>query len=90
MLAKLTAKHYSAKGMLNAAIKLSARVMALGYGYWPTAQASPLDREPRRLNAQSAIKINRRRPLAVEMIHKTSEAWKIPADLLVRPSRVVA
>jgi HTH-type transcriptional regulator/antitoxin HigA len=88
MLAKLTAKHYSAKGMLNAAIKRP--VMALGYGYWPTTQASPLDREPRRLNAQSAIKINRRRPLTVEMIHKISEAWKTPADLLVRPSRVVA
>jgi HTH-type transcriptional regulator/antitoxin HigA len=34
--------------------------------------------------------INRRRPLTVEMIHKISEAWKIPADLLVRPSRVAA
>jgi HTH-type transcriptional regulator/antitoxin HigA len=34
--------------------------------------------------------LNRRRPLTVEMIHKISEAWKIPADLLVRPSRVVA
>jgi HTH-type transcriptional regulator/antitoxin HigA len=27
----------------------------------------------------------RRRALTVEMIHKISEAWKIPADLLVRP-----
>ena len=27
----------------------------------------------------------RRRPLTVELIHKISEAWKIPADLLVRP-----
>jgi HTH-type transcriptional regulator/antitoxin HigA len=34
--------------------------------------------------------LNRRRPLTVETIHKISEAWKIPADLLVRPSRVVA
>ena len=34
--------------------------------------------------------LNRRRPLTVEMIHKISRAWKIPADLLVRPSRVVA
>lgn len=33
---------------------------------------------------------NRRRPLTVEMIHKISEAWKIPADLLVKPSRVAA
>jgi hypothetical protein len=24
------------------------------------------------------------------MIHKISEAWKIPADLLVKPSRVAA
>jgi len=30
----------------------------------------------------------RRRPLTVEMIHKISEAWKIPAELLVRPYRV--
>jgi HTH-type transcriptional regulator/antitoxin HigA len=34
--------------------------------------------------------LNRRRPLTVEMIHKISEAWKIPADLLVRPGRVAA
>jgi HTH-type transcriptional regulator/antitoxin HigA len=27
----------------------------------------------------------RKRALTVEMIHKISEAWKIPADLLVRP-----
>jgi HTH-type transcriptional regulator/antitoxin HigA len=30
----------------------------------------------------------RRRALTVDMIHKISEAWKIPADLLVRPCRV--
>lgn len=34
--------------------------------------------------------LNRRRPLTVEMIHKISQVWKIPADLLVRPSRVAA
>ena len=34
--------------------------------------------------------LNRRRALTVEMIHKISEAWKIPADLLVRPSRFAA
>ena len=34
--------------------------------------------------------LNRRRPLTVEMIHKISQAWKIPADLLVRPIRVAA
>jgi HTH-type transcriptional regulator / antitoxin HigA len=34
--------------------------------------------------------LNRRRPLTVEMIHKISQAWKIPADLLVKPSRVAA
>jgi HTH-type transcriptional regulator/antitoxin HigA len=28
---------------------------------------------------------SRRRALTVEMIHRISEAWKIPADLLVRP-----
>jgi HTH-type transcriptional regulator/antitoxin HigA len=27
----------------------------------------------------------RRRALTVDMIHKISEAWKLPADLLVRP-----
>lgn len=30
----------------------------------------------------------RRRALTVDMIHKLGEAWKIPADLLVRPYRV--
>jgi HTH-type transcriptional regulator/antitoxin HigA len=34
--------------------------------------------------------LNHRRPLTVEMIHKINQAWKIPADLLVRPSRVAA
>jgi HTH-type transcriptional regulator/antitoxin HigA len=34
--------------------------------------------------------LNRRRPLTVEMIHRISQAWKIPADLLVRPSRIAA
>jgi hypothetical protein len=32
--------------------------------------------------------LSRRRALTVEMIHKISETWKIPADLLVRPYRV--
>ena len=34
--------------------------------------------------------LNRRRALTVEMIYKISEAWKISADLLVRPSRAAA
>src|SRR6195256_3099937 len=34
--------------------------------------------------------LNRRRPLTVEMIHKINQAWKIPADLRGRRSRVVA
>ncbi len=34
--------------------------------------------------------LNRRRPLTVEMIHKISGAWKVPADLLVKPIRVAA
>jgi HTH-type transcriptional regulator/antitoxin HigA len=32
--------------------------------------------------------LGRRRALTVEMIHKISEAWKIPADLLVRPYKI--
>ena len=32
--------------------------------------------------------LSRRRALTVEMIHKISEAWKIPADLLVRPYQI--
>ena len=31
----------------------------------------------------------RRRALTVEMIHSIGEAWKIPADLLVRPYKIV-
>ena len=34
--------------------------------------------------------LGRRRALTVEMIHKISAAWKIPADLLVKPTRVAA
>ncbi len=32
--------------------------------------------------------LSRRRALTVEMIHKISKAWKISADLLVRPYRI--
>jgi HTH-type transcriptional regulator/antitoxin HigA len=32
--------------------------------------------------------LSRRRALTVDMIHKISEAWKIPADLLVLPYRI--
>jgi len=32
--------------------------------------------------------LSRRRPLTVDMIHKISETWKIPADLLVRPYKI--
>ena len=32
--------------------------------------------------------LSRRRPLTVDIIHKISERWKIPADLLVRPYRI--
>jgi HTH-type transcriptional regulator / antitoxin HigA len=32
--------------------------------------------------------LSRRRALTVDMIHKISGAWKIPADLLVRPYKL--
>jgi HTH-type transcriptional regulator / antitoxin HigA len=32
--------------------------------------------------------LSRRRALTVDMIHKVSEAWKVPAGLLVRPYKV--
>ena len=32
----------------------------------------------------------RKRALTIDMIHKIGEAWKIPADLLVRPYRTAA
>jgi HTH-type transcriptional regulator/antitoxin HigA len=32
--------------------------------------------------------LSRRRALTVEMIGRISEAWKIPADLLVRPYKI--
>ena len=31
--------------------------------------------------------LSRRRALTVQMIHAISEAWKLPAELLVRPYR---
>ncbi len=32
--------------------------------------------------------LSRRRALTVDMIHKIGEAWKIPAELLVRPYKI--
>jgi HTH-type transcriptional regulator/antitoxin HigA len=32
--------------------------------------------------------LSRGRALTVDMIHRISEAWKLPADLLVRPYRI--
>jgi HTH-type transcriptional regulator / antitoxin HigA len=32
--------------------------------------------------------LSRRRALTVDMIHKVNEAWKIPADVLVRPYKI--
>lgn len=32
--------------------------------------------------------LSRRRALTVEMIHRIGEAWRIPADLLVRPYKI--
>jgi HTH-type transcriptional regulator/antitoxin HigA len=34
--------------------------------------------------------LSRKRALTIDMIHKIGEAWKIPADLLVRPYRTAA
>ena len=34
--------------------------------------------------------LNRRRALTVEMIHKLSSEWKIPAELLIKPYRLKA
>lgn len=34
--------------------------------------------------------LNRRRALTVEMIFRISEAWKVPAELLIRPYRLKA
>lgn len=34
--------------------------------------------------------LNRRRALTVDMIFRISEAWKVPAELLIRPYRVKA
>ena len=34
--------------------------------------------------------LNRRRALTVEMIFRISEAWKLPAELLIRPYRLNA
>lgn len=34
--------------------------------------------------------LNRRRALTVEMIFWISEAWKVPAELLIRPYRLKA
>jgi HTH-type transcriptional regulator/antitoxin HigA len=43
--------------------------------------------EPLGSRSRASEVLSRRRALTVEMIHKIGEAWKIPADLLVRPYR---
>jgi HTH-type transcriptional regulator/antitoxin HigA len=50
------------------------------------SQASLADLLGSRSRASEVL--SRKRALTVEMIHKISEAWKIPADLLVRPYRI--
>jgi HTH-type transcriptional regulator/antitoxin HigA len=40
------------------------------------------------LRSRASEILSRRRALTVDMIHRISEAWKIPADLLVRPYRI--
>jgi HTH-type transcriptional regulator/antitoxin HigA len=42
------------------------------------------------LNSRSRASeiLSRRRALTVDMIHKIGQAWKIPAELLVRPYRI--
>ena len=40
------------------------------------------------LEANFGLILSRRRALTVAMIHKISETWKIPADLLVRPYKI--
>jgi HTH-type transcriptional regulator/antitoxin HigA len=40
------------------------------------------------LRSRASEILARRRALTVDMIHKIGEAWKIPADLLVRPYKV--
>jgi len=34
--------------------------------------------------------LNRKRPLTLEMIQKLHDAWKIPAELLIKPYKLVA
>ena len=41
-----------------------------------------------RSRSRASEVLSRRRALTVEMIHRIAEAWKIPADLLVRPYKV--
>jgi hypothetical protein len=41
-----------------------------------------------RSSSRASEILTRRRALTVDMIHKISEAWKIPADLMVRPYKL--
>ena len=40
------------------------------------------------LRSRASEILSRRRALTVDMIYKISEAWRIPADLLVRPYKI--
>jgi HTH-type transcriptional regulator / antitoxin HigA len=52
-------------------------------GHTQTELAELLGSRPR-----ASEVLARRRALTVDMIHKISEAWKIPAGLLVRPYKI--
>jgi hypothetical protein len=59
-----------------------AYARALGFVDWHT-QAELAELLGSRSRASEILL--RRRALTVDMIHRISETWKIPADLLVRP-----
>jgi antitoxin component HigA of HigAB toxin-antitoxin module len=41
-----------------------------------------------RSRSRASEVLARKRALTIDMIHKIGEAWKIPADLLVRPYKI--
>jgi HTH-type transcriptional regulator/antitoxin HigA len=83
---------------------LATLVDAYERGRWPDRDADPIDclnevMRERGLNqsdlaaligsrSRASEVLRRRRVLSVGMIHTISRAWDIPADLLVRPTRI--
>ena len=95
------ARHWAARLLLQHAAdarSLIREAYRTAWGRQPTSEEAALGLQFLHTQAELAALfgsrsrasevLKRRRALNVEMIHKISAAWKIPAELLVRPYKI--